>query len=93
MTRPLQEDPERKQAWLQNATKLFPVGTRVRVCDSDVDEYVDATGIVTGYDLGLDGDWPLICVNLTYARKAMFSRTGNEQDSDGFYDDELEIIT
>jgi len=58
----LQESATRKAAWLVDAQQRLPVGTHVTVVHSDVPEYVGATGTVIDYDVGGDGDWPLVCV-------------------------------
>lgn len=93
MTHPLQENPRLKEIWLRDAKDRFPLGTRVRVTHSDVPEYLGLAGTVTDYDIGLDGDWPIISVRFDEPKKIFFSGLLDEMPGDSFYDDELEIIT
>jgi hypothetical protein len=82
--KPLQENPHLKEAWLRDAREGYPVGTRVRIQESDVPEYLGMTGSVGGYDIGMDGDWPLI--------RIVFDRAAGGVYHDGFYESELVII-
>jgi hypothetical protein len=82
--KPLQENPYLKEIWLRDARQGYPVGTRVRIQESDVPDYLGMTGSVTGHDVGLDGDWPLIRVD--------FDRAAGGVRHDGFYESELLII-
>lgn len=79
----LQECQHCKSIWLRDATESFPEGCHVRIVNSDESRYVGLTGVVTGYDLGSDGDWPLISVTFDDGVAINIS-------ADGFYDDELE---
>jgi len=75
----LQESPAKKAVWLLNAEKAFPIGSRVRIKDSDLPAYVGQLGEVVGYCAGCNGTWPLVTVRL------------DSGVTDGFYDDgELE---
>lgn len=62
MSDTLQHSTVRKSEWRAEMEKRIPEGARVRVLRSDVPEYVGLTGSVTGYDLGDDGEWPLVDV-------------------------------
>lgn len=77
---PLQESSQKKAVWLKLIEQKLPVGTRVRIKESDVPQYVGQTGTVTGYDVGTFGDWPLV--------RVVFDKDGQ----DGFYDDEVEPL-
>lgn len=90
---PLQENSKLKEAWLRDAQEAFPVGTRVRVRESDLAEYLGATGRVIGHDIGYDGDWPLIRVSFDHVIKVASGKATHDRTHDGFYDEELEIIT
>ena len=65
----------------------FPDGIRVVVLPGHGDSgepeekrQVGLSGTVSGYDLGVNGNWPLIHVTLS------------DGTTDGFYDDCLEIV-
>jgi len=83
----------RRSRELARLETRFPVGSRVRVIASDLDEYIGATGIVADYDLagfpvdpslvGVVFDTPIGCAG---PRKRISTR-------DGFYDDELAVTT
>jgi hypothetical protein len=79
----IQESTEEKAAWLENVQKRFPVGVRVRVVGSDLPEYIDVTGVVIDYDIGVYGEWPMISVKFD---------TLSNPEHDGFYDDELKVL-
>jgi hypothetical protein len=79
----LQESPKKKAAWLQEAKRRIPVGTRVRVATSDVDEYVGARGEVVDYDTGCYGDYPLVGVKFDEP----IEHEGSLVERDGFYCD------
>jgi hypothetical protein len=73
----IQENAERKAAWLTEAKRCFPVGSMVRIVASDQEAYIGQRGAVDGYDTGADGDWPLVSVRLASGTV------------DGFYEDEV----
>jgi len=79
-----QESPTKKAAWLKEAQRRWPIGVRVKVKASDLEEYIGLTGVVMDYDVGIDGDWPLVCVKFDMPL---------EPPRDGFYDDELEALS
>jgi hypothetical protein len=79
----LQESPRLKSAWLEEAQRRWPVGMRVKVKASDLSEYIGLTGVVMDYDVGHNGDYPLIGVEFDMPLSP---------PRDGFYDDELEVI-
>lgn len=81
---PFQENPYLKAIWLRDMQDALPEGCRVRIKDSDEPRYLGLTGVVVGHDVGGNGDWPLISVR--------FDHTVGSVDSDGFSDDELEVI-
>ena len=90
--RSLQESPSKKVAWLDDAKKRVPVGTRVKVVVSDVLEYVGVLGTVIDYDLGIDGEWPMVCVVFDTPIKHVGSADPTKRDAfycDGNDDDEL----
>ncbi len=77
---------EAKSQWLKDAKVRIPVGTRVRVVRSDVEEYVGATGVVADYDLGYDADeWPL--VGVIFDKPVSHSESAKPSTRDGFYCD------
>jgi hypothetical protein len=91
----LQESPEKKAAWLVEARRRIPVGTRVRVVKSDVPEYVGAIGTVADYDVGGCGDWPLVGVVFDVSIQVPGAGNENPVARDGFYcdgDSDDEII-
>jgi len=61
-TAEFQSDPVAKAAWETRMRSQYPIGAHVRVTESDESEYVGLTGTVLDYDVGSDGDWPLIGV-------------------------------
>ena len=75
--KPIQESHVRKHDWLSEVELSLPIGTRVRVLSSDIEEHVGQCGVVEAYDLGCQGEWPLVSVILDGGTR------------DGFYDDEL----
>lgn len=77
-----QESPRRKAQWLEEMKVKLPVGCRVRVLTSDLSQYVDATGTVADYNLGINGEWPMVGV--------VFDAPIDGTARDGFYDDELQ---
>jgi hypothetical protein len=79
----LQESPAKKAAWLEEAQRRWPVGARVKVAASDLEEYIGLTGVVTDYDVGESGDWPLVTVKFDMPLSP---------PHDGFYDDELVAV-
>ena len=81
----LQESPQRKADWLEEAKERIPVGTRVKVVRSDVDEYVGATGIVVDHNAGDDGEWPMVSV--VFDTPIKHSGSGYPTKRDGFYCD------
>jgi len=83
MTKCLQENPESKAKWLADTSQRLPPNSRVRVIGGDVEKYLGATGFVTGYDIGGDGDWPLVSV----AFDKPIVADGGEVSRDGFYYD------
>lgn len=83
-----QESPRKKARWVREMEVRFPVGCRVKVTSSDVDAYVGKTGIVADYDVGVDGDWPLVSVVFD----APFKHDGEVVKRDGFCDDEIERV-
>jgi len=68
-----------KTEWLQQVSNRFPVGAQVRVVRSDVEEYIGTTGVVVDYDIGVDGEWPLVGV--------VFDTPVGGVTRDGFYGD------
>lgn len=82
-TSPLQESAEKKAAWLDDAEKRIPVGTRIKVVTSDVDDFKGTTGVVSGYDLGGDGVWPIVSVTFD----TPITHEGHVYEHDGFYCD------
>jgi len=87
-----QESPSQKAAWLEQAQRRFPVGTRVKVRASDLPEYIGLTGVVVGYDVGENGNWPLIDVKFEPSVEGQPLRGGVMPFQDGFYDDELVVV-
>lgn len=86
----LQESPAKKRKWLAAATKRFPLRSRVRVEKADLHEYIGATGIVRGYDVGPMGSYPMIRVAFDPPlRKAPEDGSATH---DGFYDDEISLV-
>ena len=77
----IQESEAKKQAWLGEAMRVFPAGQRVKVVASDLPEHVGRIGVVRDYDLGGSGEWPIVSIN--------FDGGGH----DGFYEDEIEVIS
>lgn len=51
-----------KEAWLQAARVRMPVGQRVIVVRSDEAGYIGKHGVVTEYDLGVQGEYPMVVV-------------------------------
>jgi hypothetical protein len=88
----LQESLAFKKAWLEEAQKAFPIGHRVEVVNSDIEEYIGVTGSVAGYDLGFSGDYPLIRINFDNP-VYVSGPTDCKVDHDGFYQEELEYIS
>lgn len=85
----LQESPEKKAEWLADAKVRLPPGTRVVVVKSDFDAYIGVTGSIIGYDIGHNGEWPMVRV------KFDAPVDGAERDSffaDGCADDEVKKI-
>ena len=82
----LQESPERKAEWLLDAEARMPVGTRVKIISSDLDDDVGALGSVIGYDVGHDGEWPVIRVRFD---KLTGGRVQDSFYCDGCCDDEI----
>jgi len=87
-----QESPRLKAVWLEEAQRRWPIGMRVRVKASDVQEYIGLTGVVTNYDVGIKGDWPLVGVKFEPSIAGLPLLGGVAPARDGFYDDELEAI-
>jgi len=87
-----QESPRLKAAWLEEAQRRWPVGMRVKVKASDVQEYIGLTGVVMDYDVGIKGDWPLVGVEFEPSIAGQPLLGGVAPARDGFYDDELEAI-
>ena len=79
----LQESPTKKAAWLEEAQRRWPVGMRVKVKASDLEEYIGLTGVVVDYDVSESGDWPLVTVKFDMMLSS---------PRDGFYDDELVAV-
>lgn len=77
----IQEDLLEKAAWLYSVTQRLPIGTRVRILNSDIPEQIGRVGTVIRYDPGQIGDYPLVSVCLD-----------NPTETDGFYDDEIVTI-
>lgn len=75
----LQESSTKKAAWLSEAQRVFPLGSRVKVIESDEDSYVGQMAIVQGYDLGETGCWPMVILH-----------GADDPWRDGFYEDEIE---
>ena len=67
----------KKEQWLRDASRKFPIGSRVRIAKSDLDEHIGMKGAVRGYDLGPRGESPLVSV------------TFDVGGQDGFYIDEI----
>lgn len=88
----LQEDSWRKCQWQTEMEKKFPIGCRVRVTGSDLLKYIGATAVVQTYDLGQDGDYPLISVKFDTPFPPDPEHSASPANGDGFYDDELERI-
>lgn len=63
----------KKTEWRRDAMQRLPVGTRVRVVRSDLDEYIGLKGTVTGYDLGGDGAWPGVRVKIGASTDTFFA--------------------
>lgn len=80
--------PEGKDEWLKEMGTAFPVGCKVRVVDSDLDEYIGVTGNVADYRPGSDTSWPLIGVVFDTPIRI----EGQVNRRDGFYDEELERL-
>jgi hypothetical protein len=85
MEKAFQEDENAKHRWREDAKWRLPIGSRVRVVRSDVPEYIGAAGQVIGYDIGLNGDWPL--VRVAFDRPVRRPHTSDETMHDGFYSD------
>lgn len=66
----------------------FPISTRVRVVEADLDEYVGACGRVADYDPGDAGSPPLIGVIFDKPILA----DGEKMVRDGFYENELIVM-
>lgn len=81
----LQESPEKKQKWLAEMQQKFPVGSKIKILNSDLEVYIGKKGTVVDYDLGCSGCWPLVQIELDAEG---FPATVE----DGFYDDEIEAI-
>ena len=77
-----QESPKLKAEWVERMKRDFPVGCRVRVVASDKKSYLGATGTVCDYDVGGNGDYPMIGT-------AFDPALPGEPARDGFYDDEI----
>lgn len=81
LIRPLQESKTKKAEWKERTEKRLPIGMRVAVVASDESRYVGKTGVVVGYDLGVDGDWPGVVVEFGGGMKRdMFYSDGEETD-------------
>ncbi len=87
----LQESKALKKRWLIEAKRCFPIGTPVRVTDSDLPEYVGATGFVVDHDPEFVGGYPLISV--AFCPELSSAPEDGSAEHDGFYDDELEVLT
>lgn len=74
----------KKAAWLSEAQRVFPIGTEVQIKKSDLPDHVGERGKVVGYDIGCDGEWPLISVE--FSRPTRLNPVGARH---GFYDDEI----
>ena len=88
-----QESPTKKAAWLEEAQRRWPIGMRVKVKASDVQEYIGLTGVVVDYDVGIKGDWPLVGVRFEPSIAGQPLLGGVAPARDGFYDDELEALS
>lgn len=89
---PMQESSAKKAAWLDEAKRRIPVGSRVLIRKSDVTEYIGTFGEVIDYDLGLDGSWPLVCVKFDSPIVYPGNPQGATRDAfycDGDEDDEI----
>lgn len=74
----------------------FRVGARVRIVDSDLAQYVGLTGTVLDYDFSgfSAGDPPLIGVLFDAPVLRVDLPSGSRPSTrDGFYDDELVLLT
>lgn len=69
----------------------FPIGSRVRIVDSDIKEYIGLTGVVQDYDFG--DDVPLIGVLFDAPMINVDSPDGTGPATrDGFYEEELALL-
>jgi hypothetical protein len=55
----IQHSPEMKARWLVQVERLLPTGSRVRIIDED-SPYKGQVALVSGYDMGADGAWPMV---------------------------------
>lgn len=76
----LTESPRLKAAWLTDAMCRVPEGTRVRIVASDVSAYINQPGVVIGFDVGTDGDWPLVRIKLDNGTIDAFLCDGQDDD-------------
>jgi hypothetical protein len=75
-----QESPAKKAVWLEGAKKRFPLGANVIVREYDEESYVGLRGKVIGYDLGVNGEWPLVSVGFDDGQRDGFYGDGAKDD-------------
>ena len=78
---------EEQAAYFREVVEKFPIGCRVRVLESDVDEYEGATGVVEDHDEGDSDALPLVCVKFDEPVMADPLEHGRKKvKGDAFYD-------
>jgi hypothetical protein len=80
-------DQEWKAKWLERAQAWFPIGSRVEIADSDIDEYIGCVGVVVGYCIGDQWESPIVSVAIDRPTAGLVAAGGGARD--GFYEDEL----
>ena len=83
-----------REARFREFVASFPVGCRVRVLESDLDEYEGVTGVVEGHDPGDRDSLPLASVAFDEPVCAAVHQDGSKEwmTGDGFYEDEIELL-